>query len=257
MGRTSIITAWRYKSPSDSDLLSDAVPERTSVSPTKPDRPMRLFSLVGFTLMTLLLAYGGAAWQISPPSPVGELSFADTTRSERISRGAELFSRTCQRCHSTRGPAEFEDREWVIITQHMQTRANLTREQARLVRDFLLASNGPAMAPGSERPSVRAEPSFTVTDVTDAMVEQGRQIYNGAGGCMSCHGAELQGGPIAPNLKDSRWKSGDGSLASILETIRNGVSGTAMAAYPGGISDAGAKAAAAYVWKVSQDQIQP
>lgn len=221
---------------------------------------MRLFSLFGSALTILLLIYGATAWQAPPsPAPSHDGPFlTDTIASERIARGAELFSRTCQRCHSTRGPAEFEDREWVIIMQHMQTRANLTREQARLVRDFLLASNDPAMAPGRERASVQAEQeAFTPAHITEAMVNEGRQIYSGAGVCMSCHGAELQGGPIAPDLKDSRWKSGDGSLTSILETIRNGVDGTAMAPYPGGISDTQAKTVAAYVWKVSQGEIQP
>lgn len=219
---------------------------------------MHLFRPLGFALTILLLTYVGAAWQVAPPLPPGEAFPADTIPSERIARGAELFSRMCQRCHAPRGPAEFEDREWVIIMQHMQTRANLTRNQANLVRDFLLASNDPAMAPGRERATVQAEQtSFTPADVTTAMVERGRIVYNGAGGCMACHGAELQGGPIAPNLEDSRWRSGDGSLASILEIIRNGVPGTVMAAYPGGISDAQARAVAAYVWTVNQGQLQP
>lgn len=223
---------------------------------------MRLFSLIGFALVTILLTYGGTAWPISPAEARtdtdSERPLADTIRSERIARGAELYSRMCQRCHSTRSPAEFEDREWVIIMQHMQTRANLTGEQAKLVRDFLLASNDPAMAPGQSREAVQTEQqAFAPTDITDAMVEQGRQIYSGAGGCRSCHGAELRGGPIAPNLKDRRWKNGDGSLASILKTIRNGVPGTAMAPYPAGISDPQAKAVAAYVWRVNQGQIQP
>lgn len=219
---------------------------------------MRLLALLGSVLTLLLLTYAGVVRQASPGSAArSQALLADTIRSDRIARGAELYSRTCQRCHSTRGPEEYTDRKWVIITQHMQTRATLTREQAELVRDFLLASNGPAMAPGRARASVQAEQqAFSAADVTTSLVAQGRAIYDGAGGCMSCHGTDLQGGPIAPSLMDDRWKNGDGSLASILNTIRNGVSGTAMAPYPGGISDAQAKAAAAYVWKSRRERTQ-
>lgn len=224
---------------------------------------MRLFTLFGSSLIALLLTFGGAAWQVSTESVRSDVLQDDTLqddtiRSERIARGAELYSRMCQRCHSTRGPEEYTDRKWVIIMQHMQTRGNLTRNQVELVRDFILSSNEAAMAPGQERASVQEEQdAFTPADVTEELVTQGQEIYTGAGGCTSCHGADLEGGPIAPSLVDDRWKNGDGSLESILETIRNGVSGTAMAPYPGGISDDQARAAAAYVWEVSQGQRQP
>lgn len=224
---------------------------------------MRLVALFGSALTLVLLAFAGIVWDGSPAfAPVSgatpDTIRTDTISSARIRRGAALFSRMCQRCHSPRGPGEFSDREWVIIMQHMQTRANLTREQTKLVRDFLLASNGPAMAPGQERPSLETqEKAFTPAAVTASMVERGREIYHGSGGCVSCHGAKLQSGPVAPSLKDDRWRNGDGSLFSILKTIRNGVQGTAMAAYPAGISDKQAKAVAAYVWKVSQGEAEP
>lgn len=224
---------------------------------------MRLLTLFGSALAFLLLAFTGIVWETNPTYSGALPSSRDTIRTDtissaRISLGAELFSRTCQRCHSPRGPGEYADREWVVIMQHMQTRANLTREQTALVRDFLLASNGPAMAPGSERPEVQAERStFLPSSVTSSMVQRGRKIYRGAGGCAACHGENLRRGPVAPSLRDDRWRNGDGSLASILNTIRNGVQGTAMAAYPGGISDDDAKAVAAYVWQAKEGEIEP
>jgi mono/diheme cytochrome c family protein len=211
---------------------------------------MRLFAT---TLVTLITLYLGLAFQMpAPPAPLDDLVPTDTTLAVRIGQGAELFSRTCQRCHNPRGPAERTDREWVIIMQHMQTRANLTRKQAALVRDFLLASNDADLVPGRLRGDLQ-----TPAEVTEEMIAQGRLVYQGAGTCFACHGAGLEGGPIAPNLKDSQWKRGTGDFASILEVVRNGVSGTAMAAYPGGITDEQAQQVAAFVWAVAQGKTTP
>ena len=174
---------------------------------------------------------------------------------DRVSEGAQLFSRNCQRCHQPRGPAERSDREWVIIMQHMETRANLTRDRAEMVRAFLLASNEAARRPGRQRGPLAAAP--VAGDVTIEMIEDGRKIFQGPGACTSCHGADLGKGPVAPSLKDDRWRNGDGSLADILETVRNGVAGTAMAAYPAGISDEMATKVAAYVWAVSRGKAEP
>ncbi|GIV80372.1 MAG: hypothetical protein KatS3mg050_4766 [Litorilinea sp.] len=212
---------------------------------------MRLFAS---TLATLVALYLGVVFQVPdpPPAPPDSGSRTDTTLAARIGLGAELFSRTCQRCHNPRGPAERTDREWVIIMQHMQTRANLTREQAALVRDFLLASNDADLVPGRLRTGLT-----TPVQISQDMIEQGRLVYREAGTCFACHGAQLEGGPIAPNLNDNQWKNGSGDYADILNVIRNGVPGTAMAAYPGGISDEQAQQVAAYVWAVAHQRTTP
>lgn len=177
----------------------------------------------------------------------------DTTST--LTRGATLYSRTCQRCHNLRGPGEWTDREWVIIMQHMETRANLTVEHARLIRAFLVASNAAARAPGEARPGVAADTAAPAMSAD--LLASGRQVFHGSGACASCHGADLGGGPVAPNLRDTQWRNGSGRYQDILKVIRNGVAGTAMAAYPGGISDEEAKQVAAYVWSVSQGRTEP
>ncbi len=187
-----------------------------------------------------------------PQSDIGDGSAVDTTLAARIGQGAELFSRTCQRCHNPRSPAERTDREWVMIMQHMQTRANLTRVQSNLVRDFLLASNDVGLASAGIQSEL-----ITPSEVTEEMIAAGRLVYKGAGTCFACHGAGLEGGPIAPNLNDNQWKSGSGDYVSLLGTVRNGVSGTAMAAYPGGISDEQAQQVAAYIWAIVNDRAEP
>lgn len=188
------------------------------------------------------------------PAAVRAQDAGSTAVPADVAEGARIFSRNCQRCHQPRGPEEWSDREWVIILQHMETRANLTRRRAKAVREFLLASNGPAQAPGRLRAGL-AMPG--AGEITEEMISGGREVYTTTGGCAACHGGTLGGGPVAPSLADDKWRNGDGSFESILDVIRNGVSGTAMAPYPAGISDEMAIQVAAYVWAVSQGRIEP
>lgn len=117
-----------------------------------------------------------------------------------------------------------------------------------------LAARRPATNP--IRHGVAAD-SDSATDITAAMIESGRKVYHGPGLCFACHGAGLEGGVASPNLKDDKWKIGDGSYADILEIIRRGVSGTAMQPQPGGIGDAQVRDVAAYVWAVSHGKARP
>lgn len=202
----------------------------------KTSGSLRALLLTGVSLSCLL------------PAPAAAQRVALTDSGSLISLGAEVYSRHCQRCHNPRSPSERTDRQWALIIQHMQLRANLSQARARAVRAFLVASNNAASTSAAAL-AVAEVPAETA--VTDAMIQAGSTVFRGRGGCAGCHGANLQGGPIAPNLSDARWNRGDGSLAAILRIIRNGVRGTAMGAYPGGISDEDAIRVAAYVWAVS------
>jgi glucose/arabinose dehydrogenase/mono/diheme cytochrome c family protein len=78
----------------------------------------------------------------------------------------------------------------------------------------------PAAAPAAEK-SAALPPG-----VTPAMIALGDSVYHGkvAGAtCAGCHGANAKGTPLAPDLTDNKWIWGDGSLASITKTIREGV----------------------------------
>lgn len=172
-----------------------------------------------------------------------------------LSRGAAIFSRFCQRCHEPRGPAERTDREWVMIMQHMETRANMTTKRAALVLRFLLASNDAARTPGRSRSGLMAVPDSATLD--PQTLDDGREIFRGSGSCTGCHGTDLGPGVIAPSLTDGQWRTGDGSFPSIVDIMRNGVAGTAMAPYPAGISDEMAIKVSAYVWAVAQGKIEP
>lgn len=94
---------------------------------------------------------------------------------------------------------------------------------------------------------------------TDAMVEEGREIYAGVGICAACHGPDATGA-IGPNLTDAEWLIGDGDYEQLVAQILEGVSAaeatnTLGAIMPpkGGsaITEAQVRAVAAYVWTLS------
>lgn len=55
--------------------------------------------------------------------------------------GAELWAENCSRCHNIRSPRSFSSAQWETIVHHMRLRANLTGSEARLITQFLQASN--------------------------------------------------------------------------------------------------------------------
>jgi mono/diheme cytochrome c family protein len=116
----------------------------------------------------------------------------------------------------------------------------------------MLAGQARAQSPDTARAVSDTDPV-----IKDEVVNEGRKIFHGPGTCFACHGARLQGGPVAPPLVAHEWKTGDGSFEMILHTVRGGVPGTVMVAHPGGISDAQTIQVATYVWAVSHGKAVP
>ena len=94
---------------------------------------------------------------------------------------------------------------------------------------------------------------------TAEQVELGGRIFRGqvAGGtCLGCHGSDAKGSSVGPDLTSGSWVWGDGSLAAIASTIRNGVpspknfSGVMPPEGGAQLSDEQVQAVAAYVWAV-------
>ncbi len=118
-----------------------------------------------------------------------------------------------------------------------------------------------AMAEAQETTAAAGEQQMALPEgVTMEMVNQGKEVYAGAGLCYVCHGAEGQGMPgLGANLTDDEWVHGDGSFEALVATVMNGVdsgastTGTAMPAKGGsGISDEQVRQVAAYVWTLSR-----
>lgn len=56
--------------------------------------------------------------------------------------GAELYSIHCNRCHPERYPTERTAAQWKTIMLHMQVRANIPGNQARLILQYLQDNSG-------------------------------------------------------------------------------------------------------------------
>lgn len=97
-------------------------------------------------------------------------------------------------------------------------------------------------------------PSLTdSTTVTPQLIQTGRKLYRGKGGCVVCHGEKMEGTAVAPaHRRASGWKyARDGTLEELARVINTGVPGTVMVAHPNGISDSDATPLAAYIWAVN------
>lgn len=94
-------------------------------------------------------------------------------------------------------------------------------------------------------------------DVDQALVDRGREVFNGAGGCTACHGSDATGTTLAPDLTDDRWLNVGGSYGAVAGVIRTGVSRPKEYPAPmppkGGasLSDPQVCAVAAYVYSLS------
>ena len=67
---------------------------------------------------------------------------AKPTKIKHQLTGAELYSMHCNRCHPERYPTERTAAQWKTIMLHMQVRANIPGDQAKLILQFLQENSG-------------------------------------------------------------------------------------------------------------------
>ncbi|MFO7893680.1 MAG: c-type cytochrome [Longimicrobiales bacterium] len=95
-------------------------------------------------------------------------------------------------------------------------------------------------------------------DIDGELVDRGREVFDGAGACYTCHGGDATGSQLGPDLTDGEWLNVDGTYASIADVVRTGVSDPVRYPAPmppmGGanLSEAEACAAAGYVYSLSR-----
>lgn len=108
-------------------------------------------------------------------------------------------------------------------------------------------------APAALRAQAVAPSVVDSAAVTPQLIQAGRKLYRGRGGCVICHGEKMEGTAVAPpHRRTSGWKyARDGSLLELARVINTGVPGTVMVARPNGISAADALPLAAYIWAVN------
>jgi mono/diheme cytochrome c family protein len=119
-----------------------------------------------------------------------------------VARGAQVYARTCGRCHNPRSPLERTDREWTVIVSHMRVRGNLDGRDSRAVRAFLQAMNESgagtgATPPAAAAPAAGVEPSATI----DAKLADEGKALTQRFNCAACHQiAASTAGTLGPNL---------------------------------------------------------
>jgi mono/diheme cytochrome c family protein len=128
-------------------------------------------------------------------------------------------------------------------------------------RNGLLAL-GAALASITALVVVRVEVAAGAQAATPAMLALGDSVFHGKVGgalCYVCHGPGGKGVTgLGPNLTDKEWVNGDGTLPFIEKTILEGVAKPKKMPAPmppkggGQLTDAHIKAAAAYVFALSQ-----
>lgn len=115
-----------------------------------------------------------------------------------------------------------------------------------------------AAAPAVDSTAQAAPAGELPAGVTQAMIDEGKTLFAGAGNCYTCHGQNGVGAEgLGPNLGDAEWLHSDGSYEAIVTQITDGVpaaeskSGIMMPPKGGSaITDDQVKAVAAYVWSL-------
>jgi mono/diheme cytochrome c family protein len=146
--------------------------------------------------------------------------------------GAEIWGRTCNKCHRAQPVNKYQADEWRAIMRHMALNARLTPAEEEAVTEFLMSVARPvvdASADRSETVALSASgrlPDLVSTDPDmasyviryDSLI--GMESYKRQ--CVVCHGAEGEGdGPAAAALKPRPTDLTE-SDAELLEFLSNG-----------------------------------
>jgi mono/diheme cytochrome c family protein len=99
--------------------------------------------------------------------------------------------------------------------------------------------------------------------VTAEVIAKGKELFQGSGLCMACHGMDGKGS-VGPDLTDTLWLHHKGTYEEILAQVIRGIpgeeskSGAVMPPRGGSaLSDDEIRAVAAYVWSLSRRPSSP
>ncbi len=141
--------------------------------------------MYGMTRHTMILGLGALALLVVAAPAAAQES------------GADVWARTCARCHRMQPPNKYDADSWRAIVGHMALNARLTSDEEEAVLEFLM---GAARRLTMERPEddpvrvASADPGFL-----PLTPPSGQEIYTKY--CVACHGATGEGdGPAAAAL---------------------------------------------------------
>ena len=193
-----------------------------------------------------------------------------------MSRGTVAFAQHCASCHGQRGQGDvvrgvpnLRDHDWLYGSGRVIEieRVVLYGIRSGNSKGWKLASM-PAFATSNPYKLYQLSPLTPqeINDVTDyilsfqgrsadaAAIERGTKVYRSPvrGLCWDCHGERAQGNSAigAPNLTDDIWLYGDGSRASIYNSIAYGHAGSCPA-WISRLSPLTIRAVAVYVHNLS------
>jgi cytochrome c oxidase cbb3-type subunit III len=195
-----------------------------------------------------------------------------------LASGSKVFAQQCIACHradagGSIGP-NLTDDYWIhggdiksvfniikvgVLDKGMMSwEGVLSPTQIRDVANYIISLKG-SNPPNPKAPQGELYGEGTDSGATQAVVateaiaeapaaegDKGKAIFEM--NCIACHTAD--GGGVmglGPNLTDKYWKDSNGSKEGILNTVTNGVAGTAMTPWKGILDDAQLEAVVQYV----------
>lgn len=187
-------------------------------------------------------------------------SVRDLPGGETLASGLSVYAAECAACHGAN--AEGTTLAPALNTDELRARmtdADLARVITNGVPGTLMAAWGGALTPGEmdsvtqlirrwpeietagiELPVIEAEP----LDMSPEAIAQGEWLFNLT--CSQCHGTGAYGSPMAPALNSQQFLA-DTPDAAIRQIIAQGVTGTAMPAWGGRLTDRDIDALVAYL----------
>jgi cbb3-type cytochrome c oxidase subunit III len=170
-----------------------------------------------------------------------------------VPRGRKGFQEHCASCHGaglhgdpTRGVPDLADADWLYGTGRIGEveRVILFGIRSGNSKGWNLASM-PAFATANPYSAYKMAPlspseihdvvtyvaAFHQASADPAATARGAQVFHKQGMCFDCHGGDARGDPAigAPDLTDSVWLNGDGSLPAIERTVSHGLAGVCPA----------------------------
>ncbi len=125
--------------------------------------------------------------------------------------GAEIWGRTCNKCHRALPVNKYHADEWRAIMRHMALNARLTPAEEEAVTEFLMSVARPVADASVDRPETVASTSNRLPDLVSTDPDMARYVIRHdsllgteayARQCVVCHGAKGEGdGPAASALK--------------------------------------------------------
>ncbi len=103
----------------------------------KPVNSIKLAAVALAGAATIVLTVAGCT-----SSPESSSTSSPTSRpAAKSSIGhAELWARTCNRCHNAWSPDQLSSQQWEAVMAHMRFRGGLNEEEHRVILEFLQAS---------------------------------------------------------------------------------------------------------------------